>query len=82
MCVYFSVSYEPSFIQLVYILVSVRNLPSKSPEEELRHRQEYEAMVEAAKKKGQLPHRLIFQAIHQDMCEHCELPQNFKFIYK
>ncbi|XP_064601801.1 TBC1 domain family member 12-like isoform X2 [Liolophura sinensis] len=27
------------------------NLPSKSPEEELRHRQEYEAMVEAAKKK-------------------------------
>ena len=30
-----------------------RGLPSKDPEEELKHKLEYEAMVEAAKKKGQ-----------------------------
>lgn len=29
-----------------------RNLPTKSPEEAEKHRQQYEAMVEAAKKKG------------------------------
>ena len=30
-----------------------RGLPSKDPEEELKHKLEYEAMVETAKKKGQ-----------------------------
>ena len=29
-----------------------RNLPTKDPEEAERHRQQYEAMIEAAKKKG------------------------------
>lgn len=34
------------------ICFSCRNLPSKDPEEAERHRQEYESMVEMAKKKG------------------------------
>ena len=33
-------------------IVLCRNLPSKTPEEEQKHRLEYEAMVEYAKKKG------------------------------
>lgn len=31
---------------------SCSHLPSKAPEEERKHKQEYEQMVEAAKKKG------------------------------
>ena len=34
------------------ISVFDRNLPTKDPEEAEKHRQQYEAMVEAAKKKG------------------------------
>ena len=36
------------------IFFCYRNLPSKDPEEAERHKQQYEAMVEAARKKGEL----------------------------
>jgi hypothetical protein len=31
------------------------NLPAKSPDEDHKHRQEYQQMVEAARKKGEFP---------------------------
>ncbi len=34
------------------ICVVFRGLPSKSPEEEEKHRQQYQEMIEAAKRKG------------------------------
>lgn len=34
------------------LTLGYRNLPSKNPEEAEKHRQEYEAMVEAARRKG------------------------------
>lgn len=42
------------FDKRVYIwkYASFRNLPTKDPEEAEKHRLQYEAMVEAAKKKG------------------------------
>ena len=36
-----------------------RGLPSKSPEEEEKHRLQYEAMIEAAKRKGTSPTLII-----------------------
>ena len=36
------------------VIFCYRNLPSKDPEEAERHKQQYEAMVEAARKKGEL----------------------------
>lgn len=38
------------------MLVFCRGLPNKDPEEKERHKQEYEAMVMAAKKKGTVTH--------------------------
>ena len=43
-----------------------RGLPSKDPEEELKHKLEYEAMVEAAKKKGQ--YWIILQIKDWNLC--------------
>ena len=40
-----------------------RGLPSKSPEEEEKHRLEYEAMIEAAKRKGTSPTLIIHVVI-------------------
>lgn len=34
------------------VIIFYRNLPSKDPEEAEKHRLQYEAMVEAARKKG------------------------------
>ena len=36
-----------------------RGLPSKSPEEEENHRLQYEAMIEAAKRKGTSPTLIV-----------------------
>jgi hypothetical protein len=34
------------------VFYNLSNLPAKSAEEALKHKQEYEKMIEAAKKKG------------------------------
>ena len=46
------VYYVRAFLPTLCIILSCRNLPSKDPEEAERHKQQYEAMVEAAKRKG------------------------------
>ena len=46
-----------------FILYYCRGLPSKDPEEELKHKLEYEAMVEAAKKKGQFFYLILFSSV-------------------
>jgi len=42
-------------------------LPSKDPEEELKHKQEYEAMVEAAKKREQKEAKLRKKQLHRQL---------------
>ena len=44
--------YVFSSYNLPLFFYKLRNLPSKSPEEEERHRQQYQEMIEAAKRKG------------------------------
>lgn len=68
------------------ILKCCRGLPSKSPEETEKHKQEYEAMVEAAKKKGNvntkrnsLKNLNYFMFMH---CWHLALSKHCYFLLK
>lgn len=61
-------TFNKTLIWLIYTALKIlfRNLPAKSTEEALRHRQEYDEMVAEAKKRGMsdltyLVHYVIFQ---------------------